>query len=505
MEQNILKTGVITNKTVYCDSVEQSVDTDFSLPDYCNDIARILKCKAVPRVSLKTVSGKTVTIDGTVNITVFYSDEDGRINSYNQTYPFEKTKETDSDLDDANVKVTAKCEYMNCRAVTSRKIDIHGAIGIKICAKKKNETEIISDIDDCRIETLRGTAPQTSPTGDAEKYLIIEEDVELSSEKDGERIFCYDAVSTVKEAKIINGKVLIKGEMDLKLKYLSDEKIKSFNTSIPFSQVLDIETVGEGCEVSAKSEVGFVEITPRTDSSGNFNIVSVNAKVLVSAKTYCNNDIPVILDAYSRKNLCEIEKENIKFSRLVKNINETFNCKKNISVDSGSISSVLDNWCDVKIGESGFDGNYMFINGSVTVSFIIEDSDGVASYFEKPIEFTYKYPIEGEDLRCEPEITISSCSYTIISTDSIEVRVDLNIKGAIYKDCEMSIITEISSGEETNDRGQNSAMIVYFASENENLWDIAKKYLASISEIKAINGISDETFKEEKTILIPLS
>ncbi len=505
MEQNILKTCVVTSKTVYCDTVEQSVDTDFSLPDYLNDIERILKCKAVPRISLKTVSDKTVTIDGTVNITVFYSDDGGRINSYNYTYPFEKIKETDVDLDEANISVKAKCEYMNCRAVTGRKIDIHGAIGIKICAKKKCETQVISDIDDERIEVLRGTAPQTSPTGYAEKYLIIEEDIELSPEKDGERIFGFDAVSTVKEAKIVNGKVLVKGEMYLKLKYLSEEEIKSFNTSIPFSQVLDIATAGEGCEVSAKSDVGFIEISPKTDSSGNFNVIFVNAKVLVGAKTYCNNDIAVILDAYSRNNNCEIEKESIKFSRLQKNINETFNCKKSITVDSGSISSVLDNWCDVRITESGFDNNNLFINGSVTASFIIEDDDGVASYFEKPIDFTYKYPIEGGNLKCEHEVTISSCSYTIISTDSIEIRVDVNVKGAVYEDCEIPVITAISPTGEENIIRSKSAMTVYFATPDEKLWDIAKKYMASISEIKAINGISDEVFKEEKAVIIPLS
>lgn len=506
MERNILKSNVYTNEIAYCETLEQNVDIDYSLPDYCPDILRILKCKAVPRISLKNISGKTITLDGTVSITVYYSDEDGKVNSFCQSYPFEKIKETEIELDDTVIDVGSKCEYINCRAITSRKIDIHGACGINICVKRKKECEIVSDVEDETVEVLKGSAPATSPTGYAEKYVIIEEETEISGDSKAERIFGYDADASIKETKIINGNVLVKGDMNVKIKYCLDDKIKCFTTELPFSQVLEVETLGDTCKSTANVFVSFIEITPKTDSSGYFNSCFINAKLLVCAETYCENDIAVVFDAYSRKKNTEVSKDTICFNKLYKNLNEIFNCKKEINIESDGITGVLDNWCDIKINENGFFDNSLFVNGTVTACFIIENSEGLASYFEKPIDFSYKCPVDEsiENLKCNPKILVSSCSYTITSVDSIEVRVELNVIAPIYKCMNIPVVLDIKQSDENSNKKQDFAMIVYFASKDEKLWDIAKKYSASSKEIKSINDIKNDIFESDTTILIPI-
>ncbi len=73
----------------------------------------------------------------------------------------------------ANLCCRTKCEYINCRAVTGRKIDIHGAVSISVRVFRRKGTDIISDIDDPNIEQRRGTAPATIPMGYSEKYLMV--------------------------------------------------------------------------------------------------------------------------------------------------------------------------------------------------------------------------------------------------------------------------------------------------------------------------------------------
>ena len=48
-------------------------------------------------------------------------------------------------------------------------------------------------------------------------------------------------------------------------------------------------------------------------------------------------------------------------------------------------------------------------------------------------------------------------------------------------------------------------MTIYFANEGENIWDIARKYLASVSEIKEINGIEEEVLNNNTMIMVPIS
>ena len=58
MEEKILKTSVYVNDIVFNETAEQPVDVDFSLPDYCPDISKIFKCRAVSRISSKSMNGK---------------------------------------------------------------------------------------------------------------------------------------------------------------------------------------------------------------------------------------------------------------------------------------------------------------------------------------------------------------------------------------------------------------------------------------------------------------
>ena len=79
MEEKILKSGVFVNDTVFNESTEQPIDVDFTLPDFCPDISKIFKCRAVSRISSKGMNGKNITVDGSVSITVHYCDSDGQI------------------------------------------------------------------------------------------------------------------------------------------------------------------------------------------------------------------------------------------------------------------------------------------------------------------------------------------------------------------------------------------------------------------------------------------
>ena len=62
---------------VYSGSCETPIDTEFNLPDYCPDIQKLLKCRAVPEVSSYMISGDTLTVDGVMDVRVLYLDGKG--------------------------------------------------------------------------------------------------------------------------------------------------------------------------------------------------------------------------------------------------------------------------------------------------------------------------------------------------------------------------------------------------------------------------------------------
>lgn len=509
MEQKCLKTNVYVNDTLFSDSIEQAIDIDFTLPDYCPDISKIFKCHSVPRISNKSINGKNITIEGNVTLTLLYCDKDGNLSSYEYLYPFSKSFEIQAENAGANICCKIKNEYINCRAVTGRKVDIHGAVGIYIKVFKRSQKEIISDYDDKNIELRREITPATVPVGYCEKYLMIEEEIAIGQgQPQIKNILRCDAVSSVKETKLINDKAVVKGEISVCILYCGENtpNPQSVKTVIPYSQIIDIDGVSDTCECDTKSEIAFFEVKPRISVSGEAKSFSLVSKILLSCEAFCKNEIPIILDAFSKKYQAEIIKNKVPLEKITENISEIYHCKKNITLDE-EISSVIDVRCSIQGTTTKFEGLNMIISGTVIVGMILCTINDNAIYTEKPIEFEYKYPVKTETahLHCEPQIEILSCGYTITGSENIEMHIELEINAAIYEKQVLSLISDLKVDETAQIKHKNKgSMTIYFPSNNECVWDIARIYNASVEEIMLINELDSEKLKAGKMILVPV-
>ncbi len=508
MEPKNLKVSVFSLGTVFCESAEQPIDIDFTLPDYYSDISKILKCLAVSRISAKGINGSQISVEGCVTITVIYCGVDNCVSSYEHQYSFSKSFDTGMNTDGCMLNVKTKCEYINCRAVTGRKIDVHGAVGIYVTLNRKCLTDVISDCDESSIEVLRSNVPATVPMGSADKYLVIEEEIELGSgQPDIRCLIRYDATATINDSKILAGKAVVKGEMQIKILYAPEGNTtpQTIRYQLPFSQLIEIAGISDGCECDSKVEIAYLDIKPRVSASGECRNLMLNAKLLITSECCCNNDVSVILDAYSRKYEADICKNDVCFNKIIENVNANFSCKKNIEFSESALSAITDMWCDVQTKTVNFCDEEMKISGVVTAYIVAQDKDLIPVFYEKQIDFEYSHPIKCEgELKSSPEVTATGMSYTLSSENSMELRIELNVCAAIYKCSSLPLITNIIIDDNKPvDKNDNGAMTVYFASTGERLWDIARRYFANLEEIKQINDIYDDIVDDDKMILIP--
>jgi len=509
MNDKCLKTSVFVNDTVYCETTEQAVDIDFTLPDYCADISKIFKCQAVPRISSKGINGKTITLDGTVLLNLLYCDKDGTLCSYEYQYPFSKNIEMPKEHSNINLCCRVNTEYINCRAVTGRKVDIHGAISIFVKVFKRKSTEIVSDIDDPAIELNKGIAPATVPMGYAEKYVLVEEELSISQGQPSvKNLLRSDVKSCIRETKIINDKAVVKGEITVCILYCPDREgnPQTVKTMIPFSQIIDVDGITETCNCETKSEVVFFEVKPRVNSNGETKMFCVTAKLLLTCTATCGNEVPVIYDAFSRKYRSEMSKNKVCFEKIILNLGETYNCKKAVELEM-PVESILDLWCNVNSISTKFEDENMIISGVLITSIIAKSETNNSFYCEKSIDFEYKYPLNNylEKAYCEPEIEILSSGYTLTSPENLELRVDLGINAAIYEKNEVSLVSDFSVDESTPaERKNRGAMVIYFPDAGEHVWDIARNYSASVEEIMKINELESDVIPEGKMILVPM-
>ncbi len=507
MELNCIKSNVYVNDTLFSEACDFPIDVDFTLPDYNPDIMKILKCRAKPFISSKAVNGNSVTVDGSIVISVLYIDNEGKPAAYEYQYPFSKTFALNKDITGANVCCNAKTEYVNCRAVTNRKIDINGAVSLNCKIYKRKSTEIISDIEDSNIEIRRESIPATIPLGFTEKYTIVEEELELGQGKPQiESIIRYEIGSKITENRTINDKIIVKGDLLVNILYKScdNASLQCFKQTVPYSQILDIEGITELCECDVKAEIAYADIKAHTLANGESRSFSLSVKILNTAECYCKNDITVITDAYSRNSNAVIKKENMPFLQIIQESVQECRISDTIIL-TDNIQNIYDISADVVSQTNSFKDGKMFINGTANIAVLYGNENGEANYYEKAVDYNCNFELGTTNANtfCDPVAEINDISYNISNENTIDLQFTVNNSANIYERTDVPLIVDLTIGENSVENNSNASMIIYFANEDKNLWDIAKEYNSSIEDIKKINHIENDIISTGETLLIP--
>ena len=126
------KKNILTAKKVYDKRNEYPVDCEFTLPDYCPDIERILKCNITSRIAGISVLSDTAQVDINTVICVLYVTKEDKLFGYEMPMSLSKSINVGV-IDKETIKsYSSKTEYVNCRALNNRKIDVHGSISVML-------------------------------------------------------------------------------------------------------------------------------------------------------------------------------------------------------------------------------------------------------------------------------------------------------------------------------------------------------------------------------------
>ena len=133
MELKLNRETVPAAETIYDGVQEQALEMDYILPDYCPDIFRLIRCDTVPVITDWSVSGDRLTYELRCDIHILYCGEDGsEVQSVDQHRCFTGTVELGRSPVSPQVRLAPKTDHVNFRAVNSRRLDLRGAVSVKI-------------------------------------------------------------------------------------------------------------------------------------------------------------------------------------------------------------------------------------------------------------------------------------------------------------------------------------------------------------------------------------
>ncbi len=341
MNINCKKSAIQSLELALDTVLEQPIDCDALLPEFCPDIVRVLKCAVKPGLSGVEQRGKSLELSGLAEINVYYISTAGSINCATYKVPFSKTYDIKTEMPICASVINTFTPFASCRAVNQRRLDIRAAIGISIQLLTGKDELVVSEVDMENLHILEQGIQLSKLSDEISTEIRISEDLEQSETKPAVKDILRTALST--EISSVNrdlSGLTVKGDAELVVFYRADDgSYDTLEYSFPFSSVIPANTENID-ELYVSDRVLMYSCELKDDDSG---LLEVDAAIELTLTLEQKSEVSVCADAFSTKNTCKLNHIHTGYCTQCQNIAERVHSSQAVPCDE-KISELVHYW-----------------------------------------------------------------------------------------------------------------------------------------------------------------
>lgn len=485
-------------------------DGDVIVPDVKPDILKLLQVDAQACITDKYIENGRLVINGRVDYKILYLPDSGeeKIKSIMTSMDYRQVVDSGGADGDEKLLVKPFVEKVEFSTVNSRKMRIRAIIRIEYEVCRLNSFEVLKDVDDNEIEKEYREFEFEDTVDISEHNFTINEKIEVPNGTESiNEILKTDVKIYDTEYKAVSGKVIIKGNTGICVLYTDSEgNIRFIESEIPFTEIIDSESVSENtmCDIDYCVLGGMCSIEP--DSDGDLRVINIDTDICAILKGVEISKREVIKDCYMpyKKTLCNKEtiklKNSVERPKLQSTLREVVELPKNLPGITG-IYNVMSN---AVITKSELQRNKIICEGNVEtyILYLTDSAENPVYSYKKDIPFSYMIECENntEGLLCEIKAGMKHTSYNLTSNGEVELRCMLGIECVLIEESHIDNICSV----EVEERKCDDGIIVCFAEKGEKVWDIAKRYMIPKEKLLTHNDLQEEILPESRKLFIPV-
>jgi len=487
-----VKTDNLNIKTTCYESVK--------IPDYKGSVYKMLTSSQSADITDVKVKDSKIYIEGVVNVLAMYETEEGEFESLTIPAAFNVSSDFDYPEGVYNHMYNANVEDVELKTMKNRKIEaecivnISGLSTVGIESKTLDSANIAGEMmykhDD--IEHTKG-ATHSEEKSVRDSIFVGEAAGDL--EVVGINCYLADISHSLSNVGIlynasVKGNVVCFSE--------KENAYKSFPIDMPFNCFI---------ERSALSSIDYysvfaVIITKNAEIDINAEECYINIELTLRTTAYMFQTVKsrVLADAFVKavKTTAEYEKQkaflvkskDIKSVQLSKEVILP-NATKALLFNSAALSAEPYE-ANGQMKYSGFaDVCSVFTSYSDDEKYIVSD---------EKLDFDLNLDIAGDSYYVYPQITSTDIKY---SSSSIIINLAVDVLVLSFEDVDVKMVQNILPAAVGLSAKDTYDIIIHYVQPDEELWDIAKKYLSSPEQIMADNNIkSKEEIKNYTPLII---
>ena len=475
------------------------IESENVVPDKKLDVYDIVDTMGYIVLRKVEISEGKITCRGSFNYNVIYiADDKSTVSNIYGKIEINEVIERDNITSDMEYMLFPEVEHVDCTIMNERKIKVGALINIRGSLFEKQRLDIVKDVSQVEgIQKHRKEISYQDIVGIEKSENVVRDTITVNIEEI-EDIININPVVRVKESRITDNKVIIGGVLEinpLACTYDSDI-VELERVGIDFTQFIEVPGAFEGMDEEILMNIGDFNYEFKRNEDNDTGLLEVECIVFSKVKVSEEVTREVLQDAYSPQKIIKFEHRLIHLNKTLFTSTDTFLVRESINYDNEDIQikDIVNVCCNASVENSYIEGSNCIIQGIIKIDILFIPIEGLKMIYKINEEIPFEHELEINKLS-------DTCSvYNTICIEKVEAdlnrnQIDLNIRinrfaEAIDKKAESFIIKGEDKGE--YDLSTAPSIIVYICKENDNLWDIAKKYNTTEEEIAQTNEINLE-------------
>ena len=463
--------------------------TDTIVPDTEPDIGRIL-C-AFGTISVKDELPQTdrILISGIVHVVVLYRpDGQEGIRFLQIPLSFAHIEETQGISAEQPCFVRCHLQRVSARAVNSRKVSVTGEIGLEIDLYQQKKTAVTEKLeaDGADLQVRYGTKPVSLLQNVLTREYTVLDDVEVPGAQ-GMKLVHAQGIMLPVTCQPEHAQISLSGEVQLHLLLLDDTgKLQSMTHNVPYTQVLEAPDITDNLPITVRLALRSLDCMLREEG-----VLSVGVCVRALIQQRKEQTLQTIEDLYHLKKQLEISEDSAELYDDAVPQNYQAESMAQITLTYPATEILLTEGVCTVLDQENMKLQICVLYLDDTGNLWGEMQDTMVPLTLGPIAYT-----QLQDLT----VHLS----TALSTErDLQLRVSVNGTVLCGGDTAIRDITGLTAEQDREPIDKSgTTLILRYIQAPTALWDIAKQYASTVSEIQNANALPEHTEQASETMLL---
>lgn len=510
----------LLKRNIHMDRVRAEAVTQFTLEDDVNvpenkpDISHLNLEKGEILIDEIKPAVDTVTVRGRLSYVVLYHtmEEGSSLVVLEGRVPIEEKINLQGVTPMDSVLIDGEVEDLTAGMINSRKLNLQSLITLTARVEELYDEEApIALHGDEKVEYRRRPMNVAQIVICKNDIFRLKEEVSLPSNYPNIFQILWDNISLSEvEFKVTEEKLAVSGDVRLFILYEGegeDHPIRSFETAIPFSGVLECHGCKEGMLPDIQYRLGQKELSVRPDFDGEERSIGLELVLDMGIRVYEEENLEIISDIYGVSKEITTVTHSANLRRLLTKVTGKTKVTEHIHVEGGTVLQLLHSEGAASLEQQSTVENGILLQGSLQVKVMYITGEDEAPYGCTQAQIPYRYTLEVPDIAPEDmgkvHAEVEQLQVTMLDGEEMDVKAILCFSTVVFKNVPIEFISEINISD--LDGGKMSSlpgMAVYMVREGDNLWNIGKKYYVPVQTLRELNGLDSDELKAGQKLLV---